>query len=73
MAHIRKPKFKAVTPLRFWTMVNAGYTPPRHCFLIMKDGNQDWGYPITEGRTFDHHRQGVHHNQSEIAFILLPK
>lgn len=81
MGRIKLPKYRAVTVSMFWDMVSGGYMPPRRCFLIMKDGIQDWGYPMNYstpdlygGRVwFDHHRQGAHHNQDDIEFVLIPK
>lgn len=62
--------FKEVSTELFWTMVDGGWTPPTHCFLIMQDGSQQWGYPMS-GRFFDHHRQGLSHNQKNIRGVLV--
>jgi len=55
-------KYKVITVAAFWKKVESGFDPPRHCFLIMEDGSQDWGYPmfINGRRFFDHSRQGGH-------------
>lgn len=62
--------FNEVSTEMFWTMVDGGWEAPRYCFLIMQDGSQQWGYPMN-GRFFDHHRSGVHHNQKEIRGVLI--
>lgn len=81
MARIKRPKFKAVTVSEFWKLVDGGLEPPRYCFLIMKDGSQNWGYPMNytpdkpygnKGGFFDHHRQGGIHRQDDIEFVLIP-
>lgn len=72
--------FRAVPVFDFWKMVENGYVPPRYCFLIMKDGSQNWGYPMNwtpekpygDRVWFDHHRQGGHHNEADIEFVLVP-
>lgn len=65
-------KYKSITTKKFWQLVNDGHLPARHTFLIMSDGSQNWGYPMS-GNFFDHHRQGLCHNQSDIQFVLVPE
>lgn len=62
--------FKEVSTEIFWTMVKSGWEPPKYCFLIMQDGSQQWGYPMNGG-FFDHHRQGLSHDQKQIRGVLV--
>lgn len=39
---------------------------------IIKNGEFDFAYWIKDFNTFDHHKSGVHHKQSEISHWLKP-
>lgn len=62
-----KKHFTTINPEVFWRKVRTGWTPPRHCTLVMKDGKTHWGYPIISHEIFDHPKQGLSHKQQEIV------
>lgn len=66
LTKIYKPIFRKT----FWNLVQKyGYEPERKAYLLMENGNHEWGY-VMDG-FFDHHRQGLHHNQDDIKAVIV--
>ena len=64
-------EFTKLSPEDYWKLVSGGYTPQRHCFLIMDDDTQHWGYPMATYKSFDNPKQGGSYGDKKIKWVLI--